>query len=198
VGIAVGGLPIVEREVLVDSGSQDAVDDDLLAQSRDRLEVIGGVGLGQEFRTTFGRADSLSLGLFTLAHPFGAAGGTALIGNEVLRRFHVAFDYTHARIFLSQGQHFSDPFLLDASGLDLRSGSAGTAFVIHDVAKSSAAWEAGLRSGDTLTAINGQPASAFTIEQLASLLSQDGRVVWLTVKHNADTRSIRLILRRRL
>ena len=72
------------------------------------------------------------------------------------------------------------------------------AFVIHYVAKSSAAWEAGLRAGDTLTAINGQAAAAFTIEQLASLLSQDGRVVCLTVKRATDTRSIRLTLRKRL
>ncbi len=198
VRLVVGGHRALEREVLVDSGSQDAVDDDLLAQSPDRLEVIGGVGLGQEFPTILGRADTLALDSFTLPRPFGATGGTGLIGNEVLRRFHVAFDYPHARIFLSPGQHFSDPFLFDASGLDLRCISEGAAFVIHDVAKASAAWEAGLRPEDTLVAINGQPASAFTIEQLGALFTQDGRVVWLTVKHEADTRSIRLILRKRL
>jgi len=198
VRLVVGGHPAVEREVLVDSGSQGAVDDDLLAQSPERLEVIGGVGLGQEFRTILCRADTLSLDSFTLPRPFGAAGGTGLIGNEVLRRFHVAFDYPHARIFLSPGQHFSDPFLFDASGLDLRCVSEGAAFVIHDVAKASAAWEAGLRAEDTVIAINGQPASAFTIDQLAALFSQDGRVLWLTVKKDADTRSIRLTLRKRL
>jgi hypothetical protein len=198
VAIAVGGQPAVEREVLVDSGSQDAVDDDLLAQSRDRLEVIGGVGLGQEFRTILGRADTLSLDSFTLPRPFGATGGKGLIGNEVLRRFHVAFDYLHARMFLSPGQHFADPFLVDASGLDLRYVSGGTAFVIHDVAKASAAWEAGLRAEDMLLAINGQPASTFTIEQIGALLSQDGRVVWLTVKRTTDIRSVRLALRKRL
>jgi hypothetical protein len=198
VGIAVGGRPSVEREVLVDTGSQDAVDEELLAQARDRLEVIGGVGLGQEFRTILGRADNLSLDSFTLPFPLGATGGTGLIGNEVLRRFHVAFDYAHARVFLSRGQHFSDPFLFDASGLDLRCASASAAFVIHDVSKDSAAWEAGLRAGDTLTAINSQPASAFNIEQLAALLSEDGSVIWLSVKRGADTRSVHLTLRRRL
>jgi hypothetical protein len=198
VRLAVGGHAAAEREVMVDSGSQDAVDDDLLAQSPERLEVIGGVGLGQEFHTTLGRADSLSLDSLTLPRPFGATGGTGLIGNEVLRRFHVVFDYPHARIFLSPGQHFSDSFLFDASGLDLRCVSEGTVFVVHDVAKASVAWEAGLRAEDTLIAINGQPASAFTIEQLGSLFTQDGRVVSLTVKRKADTRSIRLTLRKRL
>lgn len=41
--IAVGGRPAEERLLLVDSGSEDALDDDLLAQSPQRLEVIGGV-----------------------------------------------------------------------------------------------------------------------------------------------------------
>jgi hypothetical protein len=198
VRLAVGGHPAVEREVMVDSGSQDAVDDDLLAKSPERLEVIGGVGLGEEFRTILGRADTLSLDSFTLPRPFGATGGTGLIGNEVLRRFHVAFDYPHARIFLSPGQHFYDPFLFDASGLELRCVSDGMAFVIQDVAKASPGWEAGLRAEDALIALNGQPASAFTIEQLGALFTQGGRVVWLTVKHKSETRSIRLILRKRL
>jgi hypothetical protein len=198
VRIAVGGQTAVEREVLVDSGSQDALDDDLLAQSSDHTEIVGGVGLGQEFRTTLGRADTLSVDSFSLPHPLGAAGGAGLIGNEILRRFHVAFDYPHARILLSPGQHFSDPFLFDASGLDLRYGPTGAGFVIHDVAKASAGWEAGIHAEDTIVVVNGQPASSFTIEQLAALLSQDGRQVDLTVRRAEDTRSIRLTLRKRL
>lgn len=198
VGLGVGGRPSVEEEVLIDSGSQDAIDHDLLAKSPDRVEVIGGVGLGQEFRTVLGRADSLSLDSFTLHRPFGATGGRALIGNEILRRFHVAFDYPHARIFLTPGQHFSDPFLFDASGLDLRWAPESATFAVHDVAKASAAWEAGIRPKDTLSAINGQAASAFSIEQLAKLFSEDGRDVWLTIQRGAETRSVQLKLRKRL
>jgi hypothetical protein len=198
VRLAVSGHPAVERDVLVDTGSQDAIDEDLLGESADRLEVLGGVGLGQEFRTILGRADSLQVGSFTLPHPFGATGGTGLIGNEVLRRFHVTFDYPHERVFLSPGQHFSDPFLFDASGLDLRWAPASMDFVIHDVSRASAAWDAGLRTGDTLSAINGQPASSFTIEQLATLLSEDGRQLWLTVKRGAGSFSVHFTLRKRL
>jgi len=198
VGIAVGGQLAVEREVLVDSGSQDALDDDLLAQSRDHVEIVGGVGLGQEFRTVLGRADTLSVDSFSLARPLGATGGVGLIGNEILRRFHVAFDYPHVRIVLTPGQHFSDPFLFDASGLDLRYDPTGAGFIIHDVAKASAGWEAGIHAEDRIIAVYGQPASSFTIEQLVALLSQDGRQVDLTVKRAENTRSVRVTLRRRL
>jgi hypothetical protein len=196
--IAVAGLPPMDLEVLVDSGSQDAIDADLLGQSPQRLEVVGGVGLGQEFRTVLARADSVQVGSFTVPHPFGATGGISLIGNEIWRRFHLAFDYPHARIFLSPGRHFSDPFLLDASGLDLRWAPAFVSFDVHDVGKDSPGWVAGIRPNDTIIAINGQPASAFTMEQASQLLTEAGREIWLTVKRGATTRDTKLLLRKRL
>jgi hypothetical protein len=196
--IAVAGRPPIDLEVLVDSGSQDAIDADLLGQSTQRLEVVGGVGLGQEFRTIVARADSVQVGSFTLPHPFGVTGGVALIGNEIWRRFHLAFDYPHARIFLSPGQHFSDPFLLDASGLDLRWTPGFVSFDVHDVGKDSPAWVAGIRPNDTIVAINGQPASAFTMEQASQLLTEAGREISLTVKRGATSQDIKLSLRTRL
>lgn len=195
--IAVAGRPPMDLEALVDSGSQDAIDADLLAQSPQRLEVVGGVGLGQEFRTVLGRADSVQVGSFTLPHPFGATGGVALIGNEIWRRFHVAFDYPHGRIFLSPGQHFSDPFLLDASGLDLRWTPGFVSFDIHDVGKDSPAWVAGIRPNDEIIMINGQPASAFTMEQISHLLTEAGREIRFTVKRGTTTQDIKVRLRSR-
>jgi len=196
--VAVAGRPAVDLEVLVDSGSQDAIDVDALGESPDRLEVIGGVGLGQEFRTVLARADSVQIGPFVLPHPFGATGGVSLIGNEILRRFHLAFDYAHERIFLSPGQHFSDPFQLDASGLDLRWTSGFESLDVHDVGKDSPAWVAGMRSTDTIIAINGQLASAFTMEQVSQLLTEAGREIWLTVKRGTRSQLIKVTLRKRL
>jgi hypothetical protein len=196
--VAVAGRPPVDLEVLVDSGSQDAIDVDALGESPDRLEVIGGVGLGQEFRTVLARADSVQIGSFVLPHPFGATGGVGLIGNEILRRFHLAFDYAHEKIFLSPGQHFSDPFELDASGLDLRWNSGFESLDVHDVGKDSPAWVAGMRPTDTIIAINGQMASAFTMEQVSQLLTEAGREIWLTVKRGTTTQVVKVLLRKRL
>jgi hypothetical protein len=198
VKLTVAGRPPADVEALVDTGSQDAIDADVLSESHERLEVIGGVGLGQEFRTVLARADFVQIGSFTLAHPFGVTGGVALIGNEIWRRFHVAFDYPHARIFLSPSQHFSDPFVLDASGLDLRWTPGFGSFDVHDVGKDSPAWIAGIRPKDTIMAINGQPASAFAMEQVSQLLTEGGREIWLKVKRRATTQNIKLSLRKRL
>jgi hypothetical protein len=198
VKVAVEGQAPADFEVMIDTGSQDAVDVDALGQSRERMEIIGGVGLGEEFRTVLGRADSVQIGSFVLAHPFGATGGVSLIGNEIWRRFHLAFDYAHERIFLSPGQHFSDAFQFDASGLDLRWDSTLVGLDVYDVSKDSPAWIAGIRSKDTVVAINGQPTSAFTVEQVSQLLTEAGREIWLTLKRGATTQVVKLSLRKRL
>jgi hypothetical protein len=195
--VFVGGKPS-DVEVLVDSGSQDAIDADPLAQSAKRLEVVGGVGLGQEFRTVLGRADSVQIGSFSLAKPFGVTGGVQLIGTEILRRFHVAFDYPHERIFFAPSRSFTEPFPMDASGLDLRCTRDFVGFEVHDVSKNSAGERAGIRPKDVIVAINNQPASAFTLQQVTQLFGESGRHVYLCLNRNGSTREVRLSLQSRL
>jgi hypothetical protein len=194
--VAVAEHQAQERELLVDSGSEDGLDDDLLAQSPQRLEVIGGVGLGKEFRTTLGRADSLQMGRFMLTGPFGATGGVALIGTEVLRRFNIFFDYSRSQMIVEPNAHLSDPFVMDASGLDLRWAKNG--FVVHDVASNSAAGDAGLKTGDTIVEINGQVAPAFTMQQVGKLMTEAGHTLLLTIRRDDRISYISIALRKRL
>ncbi len=196
VHVTVSGQAARDREVLVDSGSGDALDDDSLATAPQRLETIGGVGLGQEFRTTIGRAQKLGIGPYVLEEPFGATGGVPLVGTEVLRRFYVVFDYAHTRLILEPNQHFHDAFVFDASGLDLR--WAPGAFLIHDVAKPSPAAEVGLQAGDAIIAIDGQAATGFRLDQILRLLTHAGDLVKLTVRRGSNQFDTLLPLRHRL
>ena len=183
-----------EVDVLVDSGSGDAVDAEPMGTAPARLEIVGGVGLGQEFRTTVGRAEWVRLGSFQLDAPLGSPGGTPLIGNEVLRRFDLTFDYQGLRLFLKPNAFFGQPFAMDASGLDLRWTADLKRFAVHDVARDTPASEAGLKSGDEISTIDGQPAAAFRIDQLQRLLTKDGR----SVKLGVGARTVELHLRKRL
>ena len=192
----VAGGPGVDREVLVDSGSEDALDDDILASAPQRLETVGGVGLGEEFRTTLARAQKLQIGPYTLERPFGATGGVPLVGTEILRRFHVVFDYARSRLILEPNRHFHDDFAFDSSGLDLR--WAPDSFVVHDVAKPSPAAESGLQAGDGIVSIDGQPAAHFRLEQVQSLFLDAGRTVRLGVRRGDQRFEVSLTLRERL
>lgn len=196
VHVTVSSDSSMDREVLVDSGSEDALDDDTLAAAPQRIETIGGVGLGKEFRTTVGRAQKLGIGPYVLEEPFGSTGGVPLIGTEILRRFYVVFDYAHTRLILEPNRHFRDAFVFDASGLDLR--WAPDAFLIHDVAKPSPAAEIALQAGDAIIAIDGQAATSFRLDQIVKLLTHAGRVVKLTVRRGSNQLEISLPLRHRL
>lgn len=193
--IKAGTDEAVERKLLVDSGSADAVDDDSFANAPKRLEIVSGVGLGQEFRSTVGRAAWVEIGPFRLDGPQGATGGTALIGLEVLRRFDVVFDDARLGLHLTPNRDIAEPFAMDASGLDLRWSADMKRLAVHDVAKDTPASAAGLKSGDEIAAIDGQRADAFRIGQVQHLLTKDGRTVTLTL---ADGRKVALHLVKRL
>lgn len=194
--VKVGSDPGIDREVLVDSGSEDAIDDDTLSSAPKRLEIVGGVGLGQEFRTTIGRAQSITLGPYVLDQPLGATGGVPLIGTEVLRRFNLVFDYARSRLILEPNRHLHDAFAFDASGLDLR--WSPEAFLIHNVAKGSPGGESGLQAGDAIFSINGQPAKNFRLEQVQNLLMGPSRTLRLGVHRGNKQIDVSLTLRERL
>jgi hypothetical protein len=195
VRIKIGDGDAVERTLLVDSGSQDAVDDDAFAASPVKLDVVGGVGLGQEFHTTIARAQWAEIGRFRLAAPLGSPGGVPLIGLETLRRFDVAFDYAHARLFLTPNREFAEPFAMDASGLDLRWTKDLKNFAVHDVARDTPAFDAGIKAGDEIESVNSQQVHLFRIAQIQQLLTRDGSEVTLGLKGG---RNVTLKLRKRL
>lgn len=53
--------------------------------------------------------------------------------------------------------------------------------MVHDVASQSPASEADLKIGDVITAINGQPATQFTIEQFQAMLTRPGKELRLGI-----------------
>jgi hypothetical protein len=198
VKIKIPGREAVERQVLIDSGSGDAVDDDVMAQSANKLEVVGGVGLGQEFRTTVGRAEAIQIGRYTLKQPVGVSGGVSLIGNELLRRFHVIIDYSRQKLYLEPNAHLQDEFLVNASGLDLRWSPDFKSFTVHDVAVQSPASEAGVKSGDLLVAIDGCPAAEFTMEQVGTLFTHADKQYRLGLMRGSQPLEVAIKLRKRL
>jgi S1-C subfamily serine protease len=78
--------------------------------------------------------------------------------------------------------------------MDLESVPEGNAFKIAGTLQGFAAEKAGLRAGDLITAIDGQPASNFTWEQAIRLLHQDGQEYWLTIQRDKEIKEIHLVI----
>jgi hypothetical protein len=195
--LQVPGRPPRTRRLLVDSGSEDAVDDSLLLESRGPLRrTIGGVGSGQTYEVVFGRIERFELGPFVLEDLPSVAPGRALIGAEVLRRFRVTLDYARERMLLIPGRHFGDRIWEDLSGLTLRLSEDGARLRVEDVASGSAAAKAGVRPGDLVAAIDGASVRDLGLRRAQAILMIANPRLRLELEGGSGPREIELELRR--
>jgi hypothetical protein len=192
--LTVTGEPPQTKRLLVDSGSEDAVDDDIVLKSQGpKREVTGGVGTGQEYKVTFGTLSRFRLGSFVLETVPSVAPGVALIGGEVLRRFTVTFDYSRQRMYLEPNRHLNDAFEgTDSQGMELRLAADRKNLRVHDVHKGSPAEKAGLRTGDLITDIDGTAASDLGFRRAMRLLRRSGQSFRLQVER--DSRRLEVLL----
>ena len=191
--LTVPGAAPAARNLLVDTGSQDAIDDDVLLQSKTPLvEVVGGVGIGQTYKVSFGTLSRARFGSFELENVPSVAPGVPLVGGEVLRRFRIFFDYGNARMILEPGPHVRDRFPVGGPSLSLRAVPAGNAVRLEDVPKGSAAAQAGLVAGDQITAVDGTPVADLTFTRLQSLLARPGATFALGVRRGGQLLTISL------
>ncbi len=171
--LTVNGNDSVKRRLLVDSGSQDAVDDDWVLRSKDIRSAMGGIGTGQPFEVRTGRFSKVRIGPFEITDVPGAAGGVPLIGGEVLRHFTVIFDWSRRELIFEPDAGFARSLANSgAAGLALRANPDGTARVDF-VAAGTPAERAGFAAGDVITAVDGTSLQKFQFQQLQELFRRD-------------------------
>lgn len=106
--IQVPGKAVVQHEWLVDSGSADALNDELLAESKgEKKRLTGGRGLGKEFEILQATADRVELGRFQFPNVIGFSGGMK-VGGGLLKYFTVVFDYPSQRMILEPNRRYSE------------------------------------------------------------------------------------------
>jgi hypothetical protein len=198
--ITVQGAAPQSRKLLIDTGSNDTLDDSFVAMSTGpKREAVSGVGLGKEFKSTVGTVSRVRLGAVSFEDVYAGAGGVALVGGEILRRFTVIFDYAHGHMILEPNEHLKDAFLWDASGIvSLRLVPESGKFLINSVLQGSPASEAGLREGDLIQSIDGLSADHFTLHQVQSIFLRVGAEHHLIVQHANQLLKIDIKLRKLL
>jgi hypothetical protein len=153
--------------------------------------VLGAGAMLRESRQPIGRLPNIKLGRFTIQNPvaifFQDKQGVmaspefdGVIGSEILRRFKVIFDYSRQRMILEPNRYFSESYEHDMAGMLLV--TEGTGFRVRQVVENSPATAADLHEGDVISAINGKPASALTLEQLRLMFMREGRSYLFSIK----------------
>ena len=199
--ITIPGNPPTDAQFLVDTGSGDAVDHPLIKSSTGKLlQIVTGVGLGQELSGVAGRIETLQLGPFELRGAVSACCGgsdlsSRLIGGQVLKRFIVSFDYSHKRLLLKPQGNYLQPFSADQSGLQLRLEPATGELAVHAVVKDSPAADAGLRSGDVIVAVGHVRSSEIGLAEVRRMFEASSGKYNLTVRRGDKTLEVPLQLR---
>jgi aspartyl protease/PDZ domain-containing protein len=154
------------------------------------------------------RADSLQLGTFVIVRPdvalsIATRGSTAdssydgAIGAEVLRRFKVIFDYSGKHVILERTSAGDEPFDADMSGGSLvAAGPDFKVFTVEHVLENSPMFESGLREGDVITAIDGRPASEYTLDRFRGMLKKEGQEFQISVQRGEQKLQLKIRLRK--
>ncbi len=108
------------------------------------------------------------------SYPF--TGG--LVGNEILRRFNVIFNYPQREMFLQPNTHFDDMFDYAYTGLGIY--FINGKVVVVDVIKGSPADKAGLRADDEIISIDNNFSG--NIQQYKNILQSPNQRVRIIVK----------------
>ena len=164
--------------------SQDFVDDSALLQKKRKLWPKDGEGIGGKISMNLTIVKELKLGPYRFrniptyifedafnvtSYPY--LGG--LIGNDILRRFNVIFNYAKRDIHMIPNSHFRDPFDYSYSGIELY--FINGEIQIGTVAKGSPAEQAGIKEEDVLVAVNNDFSQNFSRYKTA-LLTPNAKV----------------------
>ena len=106
-----------------------------------------------------------------------------LLGGEILRRFTVTVDYSRSRIILEPNAQLATPMEFDMSGISLAAvESDPSTYRVRTLIEQSPATEAGVAVGDLLTAIDGTPVGALTLNDVRQRFKEPGKRFELTLK----------------
>lgn len=165
-------------------------------------------GLGGETKVLVSRATSFTLGTLVIREPVvyvsqdtgGALASSnfdGIVGGELLRKFKVIFDYARHRLIFEKNTYYAEPVEYDMSGIRLRAeGNDFRTFRVSQVLENSPAAEARLREGDVLAAIDGAPASRFTLDEIYQMLKRQGREYNLGLRRDGETFFVQIKMRR--
>lgn len=166
------------------------------------VDAMYGWGVGGPTRAYVTRGTEMTLGqiridnVVTNMSTQDRGGLSGFVGGGILKRFIVTFDYDHQTMYLKpRVDPVGDAGTFDRAGMWFNESPQG--FDIVDVTKSAPAEQAGLKTGDTILAVDGRPVSKTHLYDLRQQLRDDppGTVVTFRVKEGLVVKDVEVTLR---
>lgn len=121
-------------------------------------------------RATRFRLDSIARKGMTICTSFD---NLTALGTDCFAGLVVTFDFPHSRMYVRPGQYYVEPDSWDRGGMIVER-RAGDLFVWR-VVRGGPAWQCGIRRGDVIVSIDGEPAADVSLAELEFQLTQDAR-----------------------
>jgi hypothetical protein len=192
----------IDVKLIVDTGASHAISLDRNTTNRIKLpkqtiDSYLGKGISGDIQGKIGRISALQIANFQLydliaAYPdeiytknvYGVANRNGNLGADILRRFHVVFDYPNKELILEPSKKYKEPFHYNMSGLDVGTPMPGfPLYVIVGVTVDSPAEVAGLQKNDQILIINGNYANQYSLNEILELFqSKPGKKIKITVR----------------
>jgi Aspartyl protease/PDZ domain len=179
--------------------SQDFVDDSSVIQKKRKLWPKDGEGIGGKVSMNLTVVKELKIGPYRFrnvptyifedtynitSYPYLAG----LIGNDILRRFNVIYNYAKRDIHVVPNSHYRDPFDYSYSGIELY--YIDGKIEIGSVASGSPAEQAGIKEGDVVIAVNNDFTQNFN-KYKAAILATASRVK-MVLQRNGELMQVEL------
>ncbi len=174
----------VPVDLVVDTGNFDALtlnvgSADAIVLPDKNIEIYK-VSLQKEIPSRLGRIKGFRIGGFLFEDvlcnfaeksppPWEKEGN---LGQEILKRFNVTFDFSRQEMFLEPNGRFADPFDFNRAGILFIRTEEGLLRITRVVLDSPASG-AGLKKGDLLNSIDGRPVTEITRDEAYRLLQGD-------------------------
>ena len=211
-GLVTAGGDVVPLQLILDLGAMHPVS--LSASKNAKVVVPAGarktrVGRGMSGAMTghVGRIAGFEIGGHRLSQvvatfpdtefedPRGLDQKNGNLGSGILGRFNLSLDYSGSRMFLVPNHRYRDPFEWDMTGIVYDMGEGGR-ITVAEVLADSPAQAAGIRPGEELVAVDGQPVDPRELLKQRRRFREEGREVALTFRADGRERVVKLKLKR--
>ena len=105
-----------------------------------------------------------------------------IIGNRLLMRFNVIFEYQQGLVHLEPNNLINDNYEVNTSGFNIKF-TQGKPF-IKNIIDQSPADKAGLRNGDEIISINGKLVEVMQTDEIRQAFLKEGNRIEIVIKRN--------------
>jgi hypothetical protein len=121
---------------------------------------------------------------------------SGVIGNSILKRFNIIFNFRQWKLYLEPGLFFYKDFAVNCSGLRLSRDNSHTRVLVYDVIEKSPAEKAGMKKGDEIISLNGRAVKNMSLARIREILMEEGNVVKIIIRRRYVEKTFNLKLKK--